>query len=75
MEIIACRCEEGFGIPHTHVGRMHVFEQASGNQVRLDDWTVEHNVMPSSWRFLRVEEPCIRVWIDWKAVSKAIMTA
>jgi hypothetical protein len=27
-----------------------------------------------TWHLLRVEEPHIVMWIDWKAVAKAVMT-
>lgn len=74
VEIIACKCAQGEGLNHTHIGKRFVYRRPDGREVRLDEHTQRLNIdLVQTWHLLREEPATIHIWIDWKAVAKALM--
>lgn len=76
MMEIGCKCDEGYGLPHSHIGQRNVYEMSNGTTIFLDEATVRLNLARTNqWKLLRVEPPRIRMWIDWKKVVEEISRA
>lgn len=76
MEIIACTCEEGLGLPHTHVGTMYVLQNGEKTiRLRQHDYKLNYmGLAERGFHCVKTEEPYILAWINWKEVARAVMT-
>lgn len=75
MEVIACQCEEGFGLPHTHVSAKYIFRrQDDGLEIKWDRHTIELNTgLLADYDWIGFEDASVRMWVNWKAVTRALM--
>lgn len=71
MMEVACQCEEGAGAYHTHIPEKVVccWEDDESKEFTIAVWDFELN---PSLKELRRIPPSIRIWVDWKAVAKAL---
>jgi hypothetical protein len=80
MEMIACTCEEGYGLPHSHVGlRQEVINKNTGITFWLPSDHIEMNprsfsLLDGHLRLTGARDPAhIRIWVNWKDVARAVM--
>lgn len=53
---IACTCDDGAGLPHSHV---------------LEPKRVPNPTMPAVRMTTMADTGWVRLWVDWKAVARA----
>lgn len=68
MMEVACTCDEGCGVAHSHLGRRVEVRLKSGKVITVDQGTYELNA--HQVEALRWLEDEVRPWVDWKAVAR-----
>ncbi len=70
----ACTCEEGCGVAHSHV-QERVRLRRVGREDKpftLSRRDYELNRSDPDYELLDTTPESIRIWVDWKAVAKAL---
>ena len=70
--IEACSCDEGLGLPHTHVPKRYTVRRNDGERT----FTIpEHDYVLNKATVTVIEEhgPTIRIWINWRDFGEAVL--
>lgn len=73
MVEIACQCEAGLGLPHSHVLEWGLQIGDEFIPCTIEE-AQEHYRDRGVWQSRRIADQVL-IWVDWEKVAKALMTA
>lgn len=72
MVVTACRCPEGFGLPHSHVPVPPEGQQTHGHGCRYNGMAFNRAPAPTLYDCSCPFTTEVRPWVNWKQVAREL---
>lgn len=67
---VACQCDEGFGVAHSHTFKMAMWD-LDGSEVSLDEWRAHPERHRGACMYGK-PDGWVRIWVQWKEVAREL---
>lgn len=71
--MMACKCDEGLGLPHSHVEAQVLMKNKTNDRTYLVPKSALELNPVETYRILGVEPESIKIWIDWREFGMSLL--